>query len=63
MRTGLLLAAALLAMTALAPVAAADVTVPVYVCQIDPEGGPGYCTCRELTVRAPVKYEKRCSFY
>lgn len=58
MRT--LLVIALLAASALAPIAAADVTVPVYVCKVDPIDGMTYCDCHETTFEAKVKAELSC---
>lgn len=59
MRATLVLALLLLATTAL-PLAAADVVVPVYVCDVE----SGTCTCQELRVREPfVEAGRRCTFW
>jgi hypothetical protein len=55
----LILLATLVALggAALVPVAAADVVAPVIVCDLE-----GHCICREVTVKAPVKLERHCTF-
>lgn len=59
MDTRILLLATLLALggLALAPVASADVIVPVYACDLD-----GHCACWEITIEAKLHVHRRCAF-